>query len=535
MRTLVICMLALCSIIPTQVPADEQVNLAEVSSIDGDTEALVEQLKLDAKDNVGRSPLTAMLNLRKAAIAEDWQQAAKYADTRYLDKDIAAIGGPELVRRLALVWNQQRIIDLSSLSDSPEGHLDDGLPSYRDLLGTIESKMGEVPIYIQRVPDGSGAKVWRISNASLSKVPKLWEEFGYPPWADSLEQILPDIHMFYMKNWQLLVFVLLLVFLWLALKLLAWPLLRLPFPAAYAKACRYFIDFGLRYFIYFKLLAFSINYLGLSIRAKAIINPALLHYCGVAVFGIALIELATAIYMQKGDKQRFSVAVARPLATTLKILLVLVLFLMWMKGAGFNISAVLAGLGIGSLAVALAAQKTLENVFGAFTLYVARPIKPGDFCRFGDVVGTVEEIGLRSTLIRKLDRTIVYIPNSEFSAKHLENFASIDRRHYRKLLRLTLDSPPEKISALVAALLNLLEQNDKVLEVARRVHLENIEQDAFVVVVNAYLDVVDFDHFKQLEEALNMAVIEAVAEHGMRLAVPQTAVQLEGALAAKPG
>jgi MscS family membrane protein len=90
--------------------------------------------------------------------------------------------------------------------------------------------------------------------------------------------------------------------------------------------------------------------------------------------------------------------------TTFKIITVIFMLLSWFESAGYNIATILTGLGIGigigSLGIALTAQKTLENVFGAFTLYSAKPIKPGDFYKFGDLVGTLEEIGLRSTRIR---------------------------------------------------------------------------------------------------------------------------------------
>ena len=84
------------------------------------------------------------------------------------------------------------------------------------------------------------------------------------------------------------------------------------------------------------------------------------------------------------------------------------------------LAALLAGFGVGGLAVALAAQKTVENLFGGVTLYADQPVKVGDFCRFGDKIGTVEEIGLRSTRVRTLDRTLVTVPNAEFSTLQLE-------------------------------------------------------------------------------------------------------------------
>ena len=111
-------------------------------------------------------------------------------------------------------------------------------------------------------------------------------------------------------------------------------------------------------------------------------------------------------------------------------------------------STILAGLGVGSLAVALAAQKTLENLIGAVTLYAARPVSPGDFCRLGTVVGTVEEIGLRSTTIRTLNRTLVVIPNSVFSSVDIENYSVRDRIRFYQELRLNLATPEQLTDAL---------------------------------------------------------------------------------------
>src|SRR5262249_12602778 len=90
---------------------------------------------------------------------------------------------------------------------------------------------------------------------------------------------------------------------------------------------------------------------------------------------------------------------------------------------GVNVLAWVAGLGVGGMAVALAAQKTLENFIGGITLYADQPVRVGEFCRFGGTLGTVEEVGLRSTRVRTLDRTIVTIPNSEFANLQIENFA----------------------------------------------------------------------------------------------------------------
>ena len=100
-----------------------------------------------------------MLALRKAYRADDLEQAATYLDLRYLTNDTANIPAEELLRKLVIVWSRNHILDLSTLSDEPEGHSDDGLPGYRDLIGTLKLKSGPMPIYIQRIPDKTGNKV----------------------------------------------------------------------------------------------------------------------------------------------------------------------------------------------------------------------------------------------------------------------------------------------------------------------------------------------------------------------------------------
>ena len=117
-----------------------------------------------------------------------------------------------------------------------------------------------------------------------------------------------------------------------------------------------------------------------------------------------------------------------PLARrALKAFVVLIALLAVFQNLGFNATGILAGLGVGGLAVALAAQKSLENLFGGLSLIADQPVRVGDMCRFGSQQGTVEDIGLRSTRVRTLDRTVVTIPNADFATMQLENLAARDR------------------------------------------------------------------------------------------------------------
>ena len=120
---------------------------------------------------------------------------------RYLPKEMAGLDATELLDHLRYVWSRQEILDISRISDHPEGHVNDGLPDFRDEIGRIELKGAEVPIYMQRVPDGKGGRVWKISNATVAEIPIMWAELGYSPVAEYLRENLPEFGFLGMENW----------------------------------------------------------------------------------------------------------------------------------------------------------------------------------------------------------------------------------------------------------------------------------------------------------------------------------------------
>src|SRR5690606_22365912 len=118
-----------------------------------------------------------------------------------------------------------------------------------------------------------------------------------------------------------------------------------------------------------------------------------------------------------------------------KALLALLFVASLLRAFGVNVTAGLAALGVGGLAIALGAQKLFENLIGSLTLRADRPVRIGDVCRFGSTLGTVEEIGSRSTRMRTLDRTVLTVPNGEFSTLHIENYSQRDRFWFHPVLR----------------------------------------------------------------------------------------------------
>jgi MscS family membrane protein len=190
---------------------------------------------------------------------------------------------------------------------------------------------------------------------------------------------------------------------------------------------------------------------------------------------------------------------------------------------GYNTNAILAGLGVGGLAVALAAQKTIENLFGGISLITDRPVLVGDFCQFGGQVGTVEDIGLRSTRIRTNDRSVVTIPNSSFSTMTLENYSRRDRMWFHPTLRLRRDSTPEQIREMMAAMTKILEEHPMVDAAGVPLRFTKIGDQAFDLEIFAYVNSSDFNDFLKVQTELLLKILEASIKSGVEFAVPLNA------------
>jgi MscS family membrane protein len=215
-----------------------------------------------------------------------------------------------------------------------------------------------------------------------------------------------------------------------------------------------------------------------------------------------------------------AVVLLRPIGNALKILIVLFAFLSWLNNLGFNITALVAGLGVGGIAVALALQKPLEDLFGAVSMYSQQPVKVGDFCKFGQITGTIEEIGLRSTRIRTPANTLVSIPNAKIAGDILDNYSVRQRIWYHPKLRLRYDSTSKQVNEVLAATREILEKHERVLDDPLRVRLTGFGRQGIELDVYAYIKTSDWAEYLEVAEQLNLAIIEIVAKSGTQFAVP---------------
>ncbi len=505
--------------------SDDPRSMRELLQSDEEQDQLIEE-KTSGKDKdlkAGRTPLEAMLAMQAAITQGDYERATDYMDLRYLPDQLKETPPTQLLRSLAIVFNQQTIVDLTSLSDSPEGHLDDDLPAYRDLLGTVQLAKTEIPVYLQRIPDGAGGKVWRLSNASMARIPEMWEELGHPEAVLLLGDWLPEFRFLGMQNWQLVLSIIFLIVSWplarLVSNLLLWAALKIP--NSFPHGIERFFKGSVSFFLYIAFVTTLMRELGLSLTARIVLESSGLDYIAWTVLLLGVLSLIRDHRMRKMEREGRGqyAALLKPLTTIIKFFVVTIIALFWAERAGYNMSTVIAGLGVGSLAVALAAQKTLENVIGAATLYAARPVNPGDFCRFGATMGIVEEIGLRSTLIRTLNRTLVVIPNSVFSSIEVENYSVRDRIRFFRQTHLQM-ADAEQFRFILAETRKLFYSHPMVIQDTVSIRLERIEQATVIMRLDAGIKTNNYQEYLAVAEDLNLRFIELVHAAGAAFSGP---------------
>ncbi len=184
---------------------------------------------------------------------------------------------------------------------------------------------------------------------------------------------------------------------------------------------------------------------------------------------------------------------------------------------GIPVYGIVAGLGVGGLAVALAAQPTTENLIGGLNLFADHPIRVGDFCQYGDKVGTVEAIGMRSTRIRSPDRTLTTIPNGELAKIPIVNFSLRDRVLIQTVIGLRYETNPEQVRHLLSQLRELLLHHPRIDRETVRVRLIGLEGSSLKVELFAYVTTREWEEFLSIREDILLRVMEIIGQAGATL------------------
>jgi MscS family membrane protein len=451
---------------------------------------------------------------------------------RYLDVSRAqAQRAPTLSRRLRAVLDRYAWIDIETISPSAQGNLNDGLPAAYESIAQV-SVRGHQPetVRLFRRPGAGATPTWVVSHSTVDRI---------DAWYESLPQrwMLEHLPAWLLRSGPKE----LLVWQWIAFPLLFLIAVGLGAPlgqltrralASFAKGSASAWDTNLLLRLRGPLIliwALSIAYLslpllGLYVPAETFILGLLRGGFYFALFWSLsrLIEgwgrvIAESAWATERSAAKSLVPIGVRLA---KVLLLVVAVVFLTAGLGYPAASIIAGLGVGGLAVALAAQKTLENLLGAFTLGADQPFRIGDFIKVEDLMGTVETIGLRSTRIRTLDRTLVTIPNGKLSEMRVESFAPRDRIRFVTRLSLAYGASASQLREILSQSTKLLTTQQRIWPEGVAVNLVEFGPVAIILELQAWFQVTDWSEFLAIREQVLLGLMEIVERSGARFSDP---------------
>uniref|UniRef100_Q027P0 MscS Mechanosensitive ion channel n=1 Tax=Solibacter usitatus (strain Ellin6076) TaxID=234267 RepID=Q027P0_SOLUE len=483
------------------------------------------------KDALGRTtPRGTVKGFLEAGHKGNLQVAAQYLNTR-----LRGAHAERLAEQLFSVLNRRLPARLMELSDKPEGSLTD-LKGDQDLVGTIASAQGDLEIVVERVSRGKEAPLWLFSSQTLEKIPALFDEVNAVP----IDSLLPPILVKTTVG---------------GIALFEWLGLLVGLPAAYlvtvllnralsglAGAVRRRLrkDPGLPDP---EILPAPIRLLmvaaAISWVRSAVFLPLLARQFWTSVASVLTIAaVAWLIIVFNGGLEQWlrrrllragcvgATSVIRLGRRMLDVLIVFIGLLVAFYHFGWNPTAALAGLGVGGVAVALAAQRTLENVIGGISIIFDQVVRVGDTLRVGETSGIVDDVGLRSTRLRTNDRTVVSVPNGQIANLSLENLSARDKFWLHPTVSLRCDTTVEQLRSVVEGLHDLLARDLRVEQDSVRVRFLRLGPNSLDVEVFAYVRAKEWNHFLDIQGEILLGCMECVQTAGARLAIP-SALYLE--------
>ena len=421
--------------------------------------------------------------------------------------------------------------DVDLLSDDPRGTVEAGLPPGEVRAGVIAVDGTTVDVVLVRVEDPEFGKIWLISQETVARIPDLYAQVKGegPTLADRIvPAALSSRHVLGMSLGQWLGWLLSIPISWLLVWLLAfllsaprrvWYKLRnLPFrtvwdtPLGTPLKC---------------IIAILIH--GIFVY---LLEPPLLYRAYYSRFLAALLAGCIAWLVSRIIDQGFERAVNRTrqrgggesilvmMQRIARIVILIIAFVAAMAFFGINVKTTLAGLGIGGLAVALGAQKSLENLIGGISLLMDKAVHVGNFCKIGTQVGTVEDVGLRSIKLRTLDQSLLVVPNGLLAQMQFENFGPRRKCLLNPHFSLRIETQVEQLRTVLDRVQNMLDQYPTIEARSSRIRVAGFAGAAFELELWAFVTTADWTEFTAVRQDVILKIAEIVEAAGTRFAAP---------------
>lgn len=415
------------------------------------------------------------------------------------------------------------------INNTIEGNLTDQLPPSQENVGNISINDNSVPLLLERVVSKQGEEYWQFSSETLNSIPEVIENteptlisrytmdgledkklFGYQ-LTDLVAAVAITIGSF------LLTYVL--VWLWYHFLNLVYPRIRgvpLPLPDK--------VILPLAVVIMALILSDVMVYAGVSVTLREPVNRFTEIASWLALTWLllrvvdAIFTRAVNISYKKNYTER--VSILGLLRKIVKALLLIFAVIVIFGNLGFDLTTGIAALGVGGLALALGAQKTIENLVGSVVVVADSPVRIGDYCKFGTYEGTVVDIGIRSSRVRTLARTIVTVPNGDFSSMQIENFTSRDMFQFLHKLYLKRSADIDVVFKMVKDLNEFLDKHYLTNQEWNQVSILELRQDCYVIQLQAYLNASGTVEFYDRQNVVVVDVLNQVAKYKVEHALP---------------
>ncbi|HZS60315.1 MAG TPA: mechanosensitive ion channel family protein [Gemmatimonadaceae bacterium] len=450
----------------------------------------------------------------------------------YLNTNLRGAAAAKLAQQLYMVLDSRLPARLTEVSDRPEGGLANPLKPDQDVVGTISTANGPLDVIVERVNRGPAGRIWLFSRQTLQAIPDVADEVNLV----SVDPFIPRVMTVRIGG----------------VRLFAWIVLTLLVPLSYwligllGRLMGHFATFWrsptrgsarqifpgfVRLLILAGVLRWLVTALDLPLIERQFWTIVIAMFTIVSCVWVVLV-LTTVGERYCLKRSRTSghpemTALLRLLRQATDVVVLALGGLLTLNYFGIAPTAVLAGLGIGGIAVALAAQKTLENVIGGLSIIFDKAVSVGDSLKLGDTEGTVASIGLRSTRIRTLDRTIVSVPNSQIATANIETLSSRDKFWFHHVVGLGYETTSEQMHAVLDGIRSHLAAHPTIdPREPIRVRFKRFGPFSLEIEVFAYVLAEDWDRFLETQQELLMAIMGLVERAGTAIALPSQVVQL---------
>ena len=501
------------------------------------TEEVIEEnvpvLKLE--DELRRdTPRSSYASFLEALDANDYTTASRHLDFRYLPKSVKDINEEELVRQLKLVLDRGATwIDISALSDDPDGYSDDNLPAYQEYLARVKLDDKEsVHLLLQRIPGPNGLSVWKFSNQTVAQIPAMHAVHGYTEFEQQFVEVFPDYEVLGWQLWQWMIAVLLMLLLFVLVyiptRFVAFLMQRKG--SEIIRASAGLVSGPIRFMIFAYSAKYVFLYVTPSPAIRSILNLQTIQLLFLLWLLFKIIDIGKELIASRlrNKGQESSTVLLQPLGTMMRIIMTLIVVLIWLDNMGINIATILTGLGVGGVAIALAVQDSLKNLIGGVLIFLDKPFTVGQRIVVSGQDGEVEEVGLRSTKMRLLNGHQAIIPNGEMARLDIENIARRPYIRRRANIGLPYDTPVAKVIRAVEIIRSILDDHEGMAEnKPAQVYFDNFKSDCLNIVFYYWYHPADYWTYLDFSQRVNEQIMTQFEAEGIRFALPSQRIFLE--------